>query len=39
MNRTDESLISLRRILRSTELYGRKLAAEAGLTAVQLRVL
>ena len=39
MSRTDESLISLRRILRSTELYGRKLAAEAGLTAVQLRVL
>ncbi|MHC0053568.1 MarR family winged helix-turn-helix transcriptional regulator [Actibacterium sp. D379-3] len=39
MDRTDVSLIALRRILRATELYGRKLAKEAGLTAVQLRVL
>ncbi len=39
MDRTDKSLIALRRILRATELYGRRLAKEAGLTAVQLRVL
>ncbi|WP_425099270.1 MarR family winged helix-turn-helix transcriptional regulator [Tropicibacter sp. S64] len=39
MDRTDESLVAIRRILRATELYGRKLAHEAGLTAVQLRVL
>ncbi|MHA6346203.1 MarR family winged helix-turn-helix transcriptional regulator [Roseivivax sp. CAU 1761] len=39
MDRTDESLIALRRILRATELYGRDLARDAGLTAVQLRVL
>lgn len=39
MNRTDVSLISLRRILRATEIYSRDLAREAGLTAVQLRVL
>ncbi|MFZ5962197.1 MarR family winged helix-turn-helix transcriptional regulator [Thalassococcus sp. BH17M4-6] len=39
MDRTDLSLIALRRILRATELYGRSLAHEAGLTAVQLRVL
>lgn len=39
MDRTDTSLIALRRILRATELYGRDLAQEAGLTAVQLRVL
>lgn len=39
MDRTDASLIALRRILRATELYGRTLAKEAGLTAVQLRVL
>lgn len=39
MDRTDDSLIAIRRILRATELYGRKLAREAGLTAVQLRVL
>lgn len=39
MDRTDESLIALRRILRSTELYGRKLAKAAGLTAAQVRVL
>ncbi len=39
MNRTDISLIALRRILRATELYGRKLARTAGLTPVQVRVL
>jgi DNA-binding MarR family transcriptional regulator len=39
MDRTDQSLIAIRRILRSTELYGRKLAKAAGLTAVQVRVL
>lgn len=39
MNRTDISLIALRRILRATELYGRKLARMAGLTPVQVRVL
>ena len=39
MDRTDNSLIALRRILRATESYGRDLAREAGLTAVQLRVL
>lgn len=39
MDRTDESLIALRRILRSTELYARDLAQSAGLTPAQLRVL
>ncbi len=39
MDRTDQSLIALRRILRATELYGRELAQKAGLTAVQIRVL
>lgn len=39
MDRTDESLIAIRRILRSTELYGRELAKAAGLTAAQIRVL
>ena len=39
MDRTDISLIALRRILRATELYGRELAQSAGLTAVQFRVL
>lgn len=39
MDRTDQSLIALRRILRATEIYGRKLAKAAGLTAVQFRVL
>ncbi|MFN3144697.1 MAG: MarR family winged helix-turn-helix transcriptional regulator [Paracoccaceae bacterium] len=39
MDRTDMSLIALRRILRATELYGRDLARAAGLTAVQVRVL
>lgn len=39
MDRTDTSLIALRRILRATELYGRALAQTAGLTPVQVRVL
>ncbi|MEN9060209.1 MarR family winged helix-turn-helix transcriptional regulator [Ponticoccus litoralis] len=39
VDRTDESLIALRRILRSTELYARDLAQAAGLTPAQLRVL
>lgn len=39
MDRTDKSLIAIRRILRATELYGRELAKAAGLTAVQIRVL
>lgn len=39
MDRTDSSLIALRRILRATELFARDLAAGAGLTAAQLRVL
>ncbi|QQA43812.1 MarR family winged helix-turn-helix transcriptional regulator [Pelagovum pacificum] len=39
MDRTDQSLIALRRILRATEQFGRDLATSAGLTAVQFRVL
>jgi DNA-binding MarR family transcriptional regulator len=39
MDRTDQSLIAIRRILRATELYARALASSAGLTAVQVRVL
>jgi len=39
LDRTDQSLIALRRILRATEVYGRDLARAAGLTAVQFRVL
>lgn len=39
MDRTDTSLIALRRILRATELYGRTLARTAGLTPVQIRLL
>jgi len=39
MERVDESLIALRRILRTTELYARELALAAGLTPAQLRVL
>ncbi|NVO23285.1 MarR family winged helix-turn-helix transcriptional regulator [Donghicola mangrovi] len=38
-DRTDQSLIALRRILRATELYSRDLAQSAGLTPAQLRVL
>lgn len=37
--RTDDSLIALRRILRATELYEKKLAQSAGLTPAKLRVL
>jgi DNA-binding MarR family transcriptional regulator len=39
LDRTDISLIALRRILRATEMHARDLARDAGLTAVQLRVL
>lgn len=39
MERVDESLVALRRILRMTELYARDLAQSAGLTPAQLRVL
>lgn len=39
LDRTDESLIALRRILRATEQYERTLAQAAGLTPAQLRVL
>lgn len=38
-DRTDQSLIALRRILRATELYSRELAQSAGLTPSQLRLL
>lgn len=38
-DRTDESLIALRRILRATELYARDLAQAAGMTPAQLRVM
>ncbi|TNF23260.1 MAG: MarR family transcriptional regulator [Rhodobacteraceae bacterium] len=38
-DRTDQSLIALRRILRATELYERSLAQAAGLSSAQLRVL
>lgn len=37
--RLDDSLIALRRILRATESYARKLAQAARLTPAQLRVL
>lgn len=39
MDRTDTSLIAIRRILRATEIYGRSLAKAAGVTAAQIRVL
>jgi len=39
MDRVDASLIALRRILRATEKFRRELAASAGLTAAQFRVL
>jgi DNA-binding MarR family transcriptional regulator len=39
MDRTDVSLIALRRILRATELYGKELATAAGVTAAQFRAL
>ena len=38
-DRTDASLIAIRRILRATELYARDLAQSARLTPSQLRVL
>ncbi len=38
-DRTDASLIALRRILRATEIYARDLAQSVGLTSSQLRVL
>jgi len=38
-DRTDASLIALRRILRATEIYARELAQSVGLTSSQLRVL
>lgn len=38
-NRTSDSLIALRRILRATQLSERALAHSAGLTPAQLRVL
>lgn len=37
--RTDDSLIALRRIMRATKMYERKLAQAAGLTPAKLRVL
>ena len=39
MDRVDISLIALRRILRATDEFGRKLAQSVGLTAAQFRVL
>lgn len=39
MDRIDTSLIALRRIMRATELFGRKIKQSAGITAVQFRVL
>jgi len=39
LDRTDISLVAIRRILRATEIYGRRLAAASGLTPVQFRVM
>lgn len=39
LNRVDQSLIALRRVLRATENYARDLAQAAKLTPAQLRVL
>lgn len=39
MDRIDDSLIALRRILRATELFERDLAQAVGLTPAKLRVL
>lgn len=39
MDKTDQSLIALRRILLATELYERQLARKVGLSGAQLRVL
>jgi DNA-binding MarR family transcriptional regulator len=38
-DRTDASLIALRRILRATEIYAGELAQSVGLTSSQLRLL
>ena len=37
--RTEESLIAIRKILRATELFERRLAQSVGLTPAKLRVL
>ncbi|TMV05669.1 MarR family transcriptional regulator [Ruegeria sediminis] len=39
MDRIDSSLIALRRILRATELYGRRIKQTTGVTAAQFRAL
>ena len=39
MTRQEQVLIALRRIIRATDLYSRKLSKEAGLTAPQLLIL
>ncbi|MEE4248975.1 MAG: MarR family transcriptional regulator [Alcanivoracaceae bacterium] len=39
MARHDEVLIALRRIIRATDLYSRRLSRESGLTAPQLLIL
>ena len=39
MARHDEVLIALRKIIRATDLYSRRLSKEAGLTAPQLLIL
>jgi len=39
MDRTDMSLIALRRILRATDLFGRELKKLSGVSAAQFRVL
>lgn len=39
MERTDDSLIALRRIVRATELFGREIRQTTGVTASQFRVL
>ncbi|PKM22611.1 MAG: MarR family transcriptional regulator [Gammaproteobacteria bacterium HGW-Gammaproteobacteria-14] len=39
MARHDDVLIALRRIIRATDLYSRRLSREAGLTAPQLLIL
>lgn len=39
MARHDEVLIALRKIIRATDLYSRKLSKEAGLTAPQLLIM
>jgi len=39
MDRIDSSLVALRQILRATDIAGRELAQQAGLTSVQFRAL